>query len=223
LKKGKYLRERRLKTTCSMMKKNCFEQYRKECEKCNEGKAVVIPANDPKNGEPGDGIDLMFVNERPGPTALKTGFISPENPDESARRFTRLFGKVFGMDYRKKIFITNAVLWCPKVENYTNQTPTSLEVECGVGVLLDQINKIKPKVIVAMGRHALNALRFCFPESSAINLARKKKLKDIVGTLIVANPHRITLLFHTSPLNVRNRAEKDQLKDWENLKRIIEL
>lgn len=197
---------------------NFFEQYRKQCEKCNHDKKVVIPANDPANGQHGDKIDILFVNERPGPTAVKTGFVSPENPDESARRFKRLFEKVFGSKYRKKIFITNAVLWCPNVKKYKNKTPTLSEIKSSSDILSNQINKIKPKIIVAMGRPALNALNFCFNEA-ILNRARKTKLKNMVGRVITIKPYQIIPLFHTSPLNIRNRSEPEQLKDWRKMAR----
>ncbi len=177
----------------------------------------MIPANDPKNGQCGDKIDILFVNERPGPTSLKTGFISFDNPDDSARRFRRLFVEVFGLKYGGKIFITNAVLWCPKVENYRNQNPTRLEVRCGVEILLDQIKQIKPKIIVAMGRSALNALYFCFNDNDDLSRARSINLKDMAGTIITKTPYKIIPLFHTSQLNLRNRSEKQQLKDWEKM------
>ncbi len=199
---------------------NFFEQYRKQCEKCNHGKKVEIPANDPANGQPGNKIDILFVNERPGPTAVKTGFISPENPDESARRFKRLFKKVFGLKYRRKIFITNAVLWCPKVEKYKNKTPTLSEIKSSSEILLDQIKRIKPKIIVTMGRPALNALSFCL-DDVILNRARKTHLKDMIGNVIITKPYRIIPLFHTSPLNIRNRSEFEQLKDWGKMARKI--
>lgn len=193
-----------------------FEQYRKQCEKCNHGKEVVIPANDPANGQCGDEIDILFVNERPGPRAIDTGLISFENPDGSASRFKWLFESVFGLQYRKKIFITNAVLWCPKVKKYKNKTPTLSEIKSSSDILLNQINKIKPKIIVAMGRPALNALNFCFNES-ALNRARKIKLKNMAGSVITIKPYKIIPLFHTSSLNIRNRSEVKQLKDWEKM------
>lgn len=197
---------------------NFFEQYRKQCEKCNYGKKVVIPANDPANGQCGDEIDILFVNERPGPKAIDTGLISFENPDGSAPRFKRLFKNVFGLQYRKKIFITNAVLWCPKIKNYRNTTPTPREVRDCSKILFDQIKKIKPKIIVAIGRPALNALNFCFNDV-VLNSTIKEKLKNIVGNVIIVRPYKIIPLFHTSPLNIRNRSEAEQLNDWKKMVR----
>ncbi|OJI08828.1 MAG: hypothetical protein COV08_02905 [Candidatus Vogelbacteria bacterium CG10_big_fil_rev_8_21_14_0_10_49_38] len=199
---------------------NFFEQYRKQCEKCNHGKKVVIPANDPSNGQHNDKIDILFINERPGPTSIKTGFISFGNQDESAKRFKRLFEKVFGLKYRKRIFITNAVLWCPKVEKYKNKTPTILEIKCSSEILLNQIKSIKPKIIVAMGRSALNVLNFCFNEAT-LKRAKKTKLKNIVGSVITVKSYKIIPLFHTSPLNIGNRSESEQLKDWKKMARKI--
>lgn len=199
---------------------NFFEQYRKQCEKCNHGKKVVIPANDPANGQHGDKIDILFVNERPGPKAIDTGLISFENSGGSAPIFKYLFEKTFGLKYRKKIFITNAVLWCPKVKKYKNKTPTLSEIKSSSDILLNQINKIKPKVIVAIGRSALNALNFCFNEDS-LGRARKIKLKNMAGRAFAIKSYKIIPLFHTSPLSIRNRSKSEQLKDWRKMARKI--
>lgn len=196
---------------------NFFERYRKECEKCNHAKEVIIPSNDPENGQLGNEIDILFVNERPGPTAIKTGFISFDNPDESARRFKRIFKNVFGLDYRKKIFITNAVLWCPKVENYKNQTPTPEEVKCGSKILSKQIIVIKPKIIVTIGLPALHALHFCFMDNVALEQAMNKRLRDVVGIPLIEKSYKIIPLFHTSPRNIPNRSESDQMTDWRKM------
>lgn len=192
-----------------------FEQYRKQCEECNNGNEVFIPANDPKNGQRGDKIDILFVNERPGPKATKQ--ISFENPDGSAKRFKFLFGKTFGLDYRKKIFITNAVLWCPQVEKPKNINPKRKDIKDGLENLSDQIKQLKPRVIVAMGRSALYALNLCF-NNDTLNRKEKLKFRDIVGDTITVESYKIVPLFHTSSRNIRNRSELEQLKDWKKMK-----
>lgn len=204
------------------MEKNFFEQYREKCEKCNYGRKVVIPANDPANGYPGNKIDILFIGERPGPKALGTDLISFDNPDGSAGRGKRFFTKIFGLKYRTKIFITNAVLWCPKEKKYRNTNPTLQQIKCGSDILLDQIKKIKPKIIVVSGKSALNALYFCLNDD-ALNCARKMNLRDIAGTLITKTPYKVIPLFHTSSRNLINRSEIEQLKDWEKMKKLIKI
>lgn len=174
----------------------------------------MIPSNDPLNGQPCDKIIILFVNERPGPTSLKTNVISFENPDGSARRFKRLFEKVFGLKFRKKIFITNSVLWCPKMKNYKNITPRNTEIKNSSKILLGQINKIKPSVIVTMGRTALTAVTHCFENNIILSHSKQLRLEKIAGSCISKTPYKIIPLFHTSQLNIKNRSEKQQLKDW---------
>lgn len=201
--------------------KSFFGQYRNECVICNNGKSVAIPANDPKNGQCGDKIDILFINERPGPKACESGYITFENRDESAKRFKKLFIQTFGLNYRNRIFITNAVIWCPLTEPFRNYPPTHSEVKDGSKLLRDQIKKINPKVIVAMGRHALRALHYCFKDNINLKLAQKIKMDEMAGKVIAKNPHKIIPLFHTSSQCLRNRPESTQINDWQNMAKNI--
>jgi len=199
--------------------KNFFKQnYKKQSEKCNSNKEVEIPANDPKNGIPLiNKIDILFINERPGPIALKeTSFISFDNPDSSAWFFKYLFEKTFGLKYRKKIFITNTIIWYPKLKNknYKNKKPTTQEIKCGLPILEDQIKKVNPKIIVPLGITAMRALKYIYKN--------KKKLKTFkltrdIRTIIKGEPI-IYPVFHTALQGRINRYEGEQLKDWEKLK-----
>lgn len=176
---------------------NFFEQYRKRCRKCNHGNPVIIPANDGKNGKFGDKIDILFVNERPGPTALIENVISFDNPDSSAWFFRHLFKETFRLKYRKKVFITNAVIWYPKGIKNKNQRPTPHEVRCGLQILYDQIEKLKPKIIVPLGTIAIGALKHLYkdrPELRSFKLG--KNIRDVIQGKPIIYP-----VYHTSLLS----------------------
>lgn len=44
-----------------------------------------VPDFDPYNGN--EGARYLFILEAPGPKAVETGFVSFENPDQTARNF----------------------------------------------------------------------------------------------------------------------------------------
>jgi uracil-DNA glycosylase family 4 len=197
---------------------NFFEQYRKSCEAANGGKPVVIPANDPKNGRPGDAIDILFVNERPGPTALDTRKVSFDNPDSSAWFFKFLFENTFGLKYRKRVFITNSVIWCDKKLKDKNQTPTNEEVKSGTEILIGQIGAIKPKIIVPLGGKALRAVKYLYAKECPA--LRSYTLNNNIGEHI-KDPHLIYPVYHTSLRARFSRYEAEQLKDWKALKEVL--
>ncbi|MGB9382157.1 MAG: hypothetical protein WCB16_16155, partial [Candidatus Binatus sp.] len=62
----------------------------------------AVPVFDPFDG--GIYARVLFVFERPGPKALASGFISRENPDQTARNFGALLNAA-------KISRSDTVLW----------------------------------------------------------------------------------------------------------------
>lgn len=78
------------------------EELRREA-----GSGAEIPYFDPWDG--GVEATILFLLEAPGPKAVRTGFVSRNNPDETAKNFYELSLDA-GID-RKKTIIWNAVPW----------------------------------------------------------------------------------------------------------------
>ncbi len=105
-----------------------------------------------KNPVPGDGdpqADIVFVGEAPG-----------EREDLMGKPFVGAAGKfldhllgLVGLD-RSKVYITNIVKCRPP----GNRDPREEEIEACIPYLWRQIKLIKPKMIVALGRHAARTL-----------------------------------------------------------------
>jgi len=195
-----------------------FEQYREQCEACNNGRKVIIPKPDPRNAI--KKVEVVFINERPGPVGpRKSGCISFDNEDSSARFFKELFTETFGSNYRKHIFITNTCLWFPDDPNYRNLAPTTREINCGRPILKDQIDRLKPLLIVTVGAKALGAVRKLYPSKKL----RKAKLKTHVGILIDDTPIPVFPVYHTSLLGRTHRNREKQKRDWMKLKEAIKI
>lgn len=72
-----------------------------------QGLSDEIPYFDPNNGN--ENAKFLFVLEAPGSKAVKTGFISFDNPDQTARNFKEQLDKA-GIK-RSEIAIWNVVPW----------------------------------------------------------------------------------------------------------------
>ncbi len=109
-----------------------------------------------KNVVPGEGnprAEVLFLGEGPGVVEDQTGrpFVGP------AGRLLEQLLKSIGFS-REQVFITNTVKCRPPA----NRDPEQAEKQtCSDLYLRRQIALIDPKVIVLLGRHALN---FFFPE-----------------------------------------------------------
>ena len=73
----------------------------------NKGSDYSIPYFDPLDG--GINASVLFLLEAPGPNAVKSGFISRNNPDETAKNFFTILQEV-GIP-RSKTIIWNVVPW----------------------------------------------------------------------------------------------------------------
>ncbi|MEE8104238.1 MAG: uracil-DNA glycosylase [Planctomycetota bacterium] len=163
------------------------------CRLCETRTQVVF-------GEGNPNADLMFVGEAPG-----------RDEDEQGRPFVGRAGKlltdmIVGMGLKREdVFIAN-VLKCrpPK-----NRDPMRDEVEACRPFLEQQIELIRPKIICALGNHALRRLT---DTDQGITKLRGKPI-PLLGTTVVPTYHPAYLL--------RNPAAKRQV--WEDLKTILGL
>ena len=123
------------------------------------------------NAVPGEGASdasLMFIGEGPGFNEDRQGrpFVGP------AGQFLDELLRSIGLD-RSSVFITNMVKCRPP----NNRDPFPGEIEACSAYLDAQIDAIKPKVIVPLGRHALARW---FPNESIGKLrARPRRFGDI--------------------------------------------
>jgi uracil-DNA glycosylase family 4 len=116
------------------------------CSKCPLNKSRIVE-NIAVNQSP-----LMFVGEAPGDVETRLGepFCGPAG--EELDRHLRVCNIP-----REKVSIGNIVRCQPKSGN-TNREPTKLEIQCCSLYLDAFIEESKPKVIVALGNSAFNAL-----------------------------------------------------------------
>jgi uracil-DNA glycosylase family 4 len=168
-----------------------------KCQKCvlSRGRTNAVP------GEGNLGADLMFVGEAPG-----------RDEDIQGRPFVGRAGQLLtkiisAMKFeRKDIFITNVVKCRPP----NNRNPNKEEIETCKHYLLEQIEMIKPGVIVALGRVATDF----FVQSSLGMTALRGKFYDYDDIQVMPT-------FHPSYI-IRNEGNKSIKKMvWEDMKKVM--
>lgn len=143
---------------------------------------------------------LMFVGEGPGAREDETGrpFVGP-----AGELLTRIIGAM-GLN-REDVYITNIVKCRPP----GNRDPQPEEVAACIGYLQAQVNAVGPKVIVALGRIASQAL---LQEATPITRLR--------GTFRVYQGIPVMPTFHPSYL-LQNPSRKRDV--WEDIKKVMDV
>jgi uracil-DNA glycosylase family 4 len=142
-----------------------IEKMVAKCERCDlfRTKTKDVPGVGSQNAE------VMFIGEGPG----KDEDLQGEPFVGAAGKFlTEMIGLVGWA--RKDVYITNVVKHRPP----NNRDPLPEEVEACWPYLQRQIELIQPKLIVFLGRHAMN--RF-FPEMKISQAHGKAFRKDFAG------------------------------------------
>lgn len=114
-----------------------------------EAMGEKIPFFDPFDG--GQHAEILFLLEAPGPCAVKSGFISRDNPDPSAKNFSVL-NNTAQLD-RKKTILWNIVPWYIEDENHNIRPAKETDIEQGkkwLSELLTLLNNLK--IIVLVGK-----------------------------------------------------------------------
>lgn len=129
------------------------------------GCGIDFPYFDPSDG--GINARFLFVLEAPGPKAVESGFISRNNPDESAKNFF-LLNQVAGLP-RELTVSCNIVPWFIGVNGKIRQA-TQRDIDEGWPYLLQLIGLLpKLQVVVLVGgkaqrvRHRLEASGVSIP------------------------------------------------------------
>jgi len=174
---------------------SAYEEQINQCKRCSLGESrinFVFGIGSPT-------ADLMFIGEAPG-----------QQEDEQGEPFVGRAGKLLdkilaAIDLkREEVFIANVLKCRPP----NNRDPKPDEIEECEPYLVQQIQMIQPKVIIALGRIAANTL---LKESMALRDMRNKTW-NYHGTDLVATYHPAALL----------RNPKLKRPAWEDFQRVQE-
>jgi len=184
---------------------------KEQLEKLNEEWIKTCPCGlsaSATQAVPGEGsvnADIFFIGEAPGKKEDLEGrpFIGA-----AGKFLDEMLGKIKLL--RKDVYITNIVKYRPP----NNRDPLPNEVEASWPWLEDQINLIKPKLIVFLGRHALN--RF-FPKEQISKVHGKllqKKFKNI-------STENFFALYHPAAALYNGGLRETLIEDFKKIPKII--
>jgi DNA polymerase len=173
-----------------------------QCRQCrlHESKTHYVP------GEGSNRPDIIFIGEGPGQTEDQFGrpFIG-----NAGQLLDRIIEK---MGYRREdVFIGNVVKCRPP----NNREPLADEVQACLPFLRRQIELLAPKVIVCLGRVALNNL---LGTSHTMGRIRGQQL-SYGGVPVIATYH---------PSYILHKKEKDEISQakrevWQDMQKVLAL
>ncbi len=165
-----------------------------------------------KNPVPGEGrrdAEIMFVGEAPGAREDETGrpFVGA-----AGKLLTELLEKI-GLK-REDVYITNVVKCRPP----NNRDPTEEEIRACSPYLMKQIQLIKPKIIVALGRHAG---RFLFEQAGLKWHSMKAVHGKVFDVMINGIKVKLMATYHPAAALYYPKLRPALEKDFDVLKKTI--
>ncbi len=165
-----------------------------------------------KNVVPGEGsvnTDIMFIGEAPGSTEDETGrpFVGA-----AGRLLTQLIESI-GLK-RDEIYITNIVKCRPP----ENRDPSDDEIKMCYPYLVKQIQLIKPRLIVCLGRHSARTL---FKESGLKWRSMNSMHGRVYSVKLYGLDLKIIATFHPAAALYNPGLRKELEKDFKIIMDII--
>ncbi|MGH8100899.1 MAG: uracil-DNA glycosylase [Chthoniobacterales bacterium] len=151
--------------------------------------------------------ELMFVGEAPGFDEDRQGepFVG-----RAGQLLTRII-KAMGFA-REEVYIANVLKCRPDMPKgaYGNRAPTPQEMQTCRPYLVEQIDIIQPKVVVALGAVAVEGL-----------LGTRGTMRELRGRWHSYNGVPLMITYHPAYL-LRNQAPSEKRKVWEDMLQVLE-
>lgn len=166
------------------------------CGLCETRNTVVFGDGDPD-------ADIMFIGEGPGENEDQTGlpFVG-----QAGQLLSKMLEYCFGLT-RDEVYIANIVKCRPP----NNRDPEPYEITRCMPWLMMQINAVKPKVIVALGRVAAQSLLFS-----------EERIGRMRGKRYAWEGIPVIPTWHPSYLLRRPMARNDTVEDMKVVKEILD-
>jgi DNA polymerase len=151
--------------------------------------------------------DLMFIGEAPGVDEDRQGepFVG-----RAGQLLTRII-ETMGLR-REDVYIANILKCRPDTSpgSFGNRPPTPLEMQTCRPYLVEQIEIIRPKVLVALGAVAVEGL-----------LGARGTMRELRGRWHSYNGTPLMITYHPAYL-LRNQSPSEKRKVWEDMLQILE-
>jgi DNA polymerase len=154
-------------------------------------------------GEGNQRADLMFIGEAPGATEDETGrpFVGL-----AGQLLTKIIENVLHVK-RSEVYVANIVKCRPK----NNRVPTLEEADACRPFLMEQIELVKPRIIVALGSTSYHHLTGEFDT----------KISQIRGSVIDFGGAKLIPTYHPSFLLRNPSAKRDVYHDMLKVKSLL--
>jgi len=151
--------------------------------------------------------ELMFIGEAPGVDEDKQGEPFVGRAGQLLTRIIETMG--FG---REEVYIANILKCRPDTSpgHFGNRPPTPLEMQTCRPYLVEQIDIIQPKVLVALGAVAVEGL-----------LGTRGTMRELRGRWHSYNGTPLMITYHPAYL-LRNQAPSEKRKVWEDMLQVLE-
>ena len=151
--------------------------------------------------------ELMFVGEAPGADEDVRGepFVG-----RAGQLLTRII-ETMGLS-RDEVYIANILKCRPDMPKGApgNRPPTPDDMETCIGYLIEQIEIIQPRVVVALGATAVEGL-----------LGTRGAMRQLRGTWRSYHDTPLMITYHPSYL-LRNQSPLEKRKVWEDMMAVLE-
>ncbi len=151
--------------------------------------------------------DLMFVGEAPGADEDAQGEPFVGRAGQLLTKIIRAMGFA-----RDDVYIANILKCRPDTpgSSYGNRPPTPAEMQTCRPYLMEQIDIIRPKVIVALGAVAVEGL-----------LGTRAPMRELRGRWDSFNGTPLMVTYHPAYL-LRNQSPSEKRKVWEDMMQVLE-
>jgi DNA polymerase len=151
--------------------------------------------------------DLMFIGEAPGADEDQQGepFVG-----RAGQLLTRILK---AMNFaREDVYIANILKCRPDMpaDSFGNRPPTPTEMQTCRPYLVEQIDIIQPRVLVALGAVAVEGL-----------LGTRAAMRELRGRWHTYNNIPLMITYHPAYL-LRNQAPSEKRKVWEDMLQVME-
>src|SRR5919109_3481252 len=151
--------------------------------------------------------DLMFIGEAPGVDEDQQGepFVG-----RAGQLLTRIIKAMNFM--REDVYIANILKCRPDTPSgaFGNRPPTPTEMQTCRPYLVEQIDIIQPRVVVALGAVAVEGL-----------LGTRGTMRELRGRWHTYNNIPLMITYHPAYL-LRNQAPSEKRKVWEDMLQVLE-
>ena len=151
--------------------------------------------------------ELMFVGEAPGADEDRQGEPFVGRAGQLLTRIIETMGFA-----REEVYIANILKCRPDTApgSFGNRPPTPAEMQTCRPYLVEQIEIIQPKVLVALGAAAVEGL-----------LGTRGTMRELRGRWHSYNGTPLMITYHPAYL-LRNQAPSEKRKVWEDMLQVLE-